>query len=108
MYGPTTSILIAVLMIVVGLGTRFGLPYLLAQELPTTKDILAIVIFIFGTGVAWATLKSDLKLIRKDIETNDKLTNVRITNGLKLLNMKFASLSKRMDNIEHPKRDRKD
>ena len=100
MYGPVASKVAIRVMVVLGFGTYVGVR-VLAQESITARDIITIGVCIFGVGAAWTTLKDDIKQIRKEFLAEQKLSDIRMRNGFKLINMRLVTLSKRMDDVEH-------
>jgi len=101
MYGTVVWKILLGLMLVLGFGTFFGLQYVTSQEPPTPKELLSIAAFIFGCGVAWATVKSEMKIIRKEFEAGNILLRTEIGLKFKLMQTKFEHVAKRVTSLEH-------
>jgi hypothetical protein len=104
MYGPVVWKVLIGMMLVLGLGTFFGMQYVTSQEPPTAKELLSIAVFIFGLGVAWATVKTDMKAIRKEFEDANMLLRTEVVLKFRLVQGKYEALSSRVSNLEHRKR----
>lgn len=104
MYGPAASKVALWVMILLGFGTYFGIQYAVIPDPPIGKELVSIGIFIFGLGVAWATVKADIKAVRSEIEASNTILRTDIKGKIRLMQHKYETLSKRVSNVEHEKK----
>lgn len=101
MMGPVAPKIVLASLIALGLGTYFGAELAFIETPPIGKELVSIGIFIFGLGVAWATIKGDLKSIKKDLESNTLLLKTEVNGKLQLMDHKINGIERRTVTIEH-------